>query len=83
MDENTRAMHAQLLLDNPVFIEALDEVNKSINRELDKVKPDDIKSMQGLVMQRQSVNKIIQHIYTSAKSGQVVAYNAAQKRKFF
>lgn len=83
MTPQEREMHSKLLLDNPVFRELMEEVNKGINRELDIIKPDDIKSMQGIVMMRQAVNKIAQYITVSATDNQVGQFNAKQKKRFF
>ena len=76
-------MYAKELLSNPFFKEVLFEVNKDINREMDNVKPDDLKAMQGLVLLRQSMTKIITHISVSAESEKVTAFNAKPKRNLF
>jgi len=83
MDENIRADHATQLLDNPIFQEALEQVNKAINVEMDKVSPTDKETALALIHLRQAANRIIQHIINVASSPKVTEFNAKQKRKFF
>lgn len=84
MTPEQRKIHGQAILDNPVFMEALDEINKGINRDMDHVKPDDIKTMQGLIMTRQAVNKVINYIMNEANNSdnKVKEFNARPKRFF-
>ena len=83
MTPQEREMHSKLLLENPVFIELMAEVNKGINRELDTVKPDDLKSMQGIVMTRQALNRIVEYITVNSSDNKVDQFNARQKKRFF
>lgn len=83
MTPQEREMHSKLLMENPVFLELMDEVNKGINREFDTVKPDDTLTMQGLVMMRQAVNKIVQYLAINATDNTVDNFNARQKKRFF
>jgi uncharacterized protein (DUF1810 family) len=82
--DNARAHQAQQLLDNPIFLEALEQVNQGINREMDTIKPDDIKSMQSLIMMRQAANKIFQHIHLIAQDNdaKVKVFNARPRNRF-
>jgi len=78
-----RAHQAQLLLDNQIFQEALEEVNKSINREMDNIKLNDKDSSYQLIQLRQAANKIVTYIHTVATSDKVEEFNALKKRSFF
>ncbi len=83
MDEQIRAKYANDLLDNPVFLEAMEQIQVGINRELEdpKIKPDD--SFR-LALLRQACAKVITHITSVANSPKVTEFNARQKqRKFF
>ncbi len=83
MDDKMRAHQAKLLLDNPVFLEALEQVQMGINREMDTVKPNDVEAMKWLVLSRQAANRIINHITEAAKDDKIGEYNARLKRKRF
>ena len=83
MDDQLRAAQAQQLLDNAIFQEALTQVNDSINREMDTIKPDDIKGMQSLVLMRQAANRIVQHVHLVATGAKVSEFNARPKRRLF
>ena len=82
MTPEQRTIHGQALLDNPVFQEANEKVNKDINRELDRVKPNDVETMKGLVMMRQGVNKYAAYIISEATNSdnKVKEFNARPKR---
>lgn len=75
--------HAKQLLDNPVFINTLESINKDIGLEMDMVKPDNLKQMQALVLLRQASTKIITHVVLAAESGKITEFNAKTKRKLF
>ena len=75
--------HAKQLLANPVFISLLENVNVEVNREMDSVKRDDLKTMQALVLLRQASTKIITYIVSAAEAGKVAEFNAKPKRKLF
>ena len=47
------------------------------------VKPDDLKTMQALVLLRQASTKIITHVVSAAESGKITEFNAKTKRKLF
>ena len=83
LEQKEFEFHAKQLLSNPVFLTLLDEVNKGINREMDIVKPDDLKGMQALVLLRQASTKIISYIVSAAETSKVTDFNAKQKRKLF
>ena len=83
LEQKEFEFQAKALLNNPVFIGLLDEVNKGINRDMDSVKPDDLKGMQALVLLRQASTKIITYIATEAESGKITEFNAKPKRKLF
>ena len=76
-------LNAKNLLNNPVFLGLLEEVNKGIGREMDLVKPDDLKGMQSLVLLRQASTKIVTYIATSAESSKVTDFNAKPKSSLF
>lgn len=82
MDDQMRAHQAQLLLDNQVFQECCEEINKSLNREMDKVKNDKELAL-SLIRDRQSINKVINYIYSACESNKVTEFNARKKRKLF
>ena len=75
--------HAKQLLSNPVLIGILESINKDIGREMDTVKPDDLKAMQALVLLRQASTKIITHVVSASESGKITEFNAKPKRKLF
>lgn len=75
-------LQAKQLLSNPVFLRLLEEVNKSINRDMDTVKPDDLKGMQALVLLRQATTKIVTYIATEAESSKITEFNAKPKKMF-
>jgi len=82
-EQKEREFNAKALLDNPIFMELLEEVNKGINRDMDMVKPDDVKGMQALVLLRQASTKIVTFIVSAAESGKITEFNAKPKRKLF
>lgn len=75
--------NAKNLLANPVFISLLENVNKEVGREMDRVKLDDAKAIQALVSLRQASTKIITYIVTAAESGKITDFNAKGKKKLF
>ena len=81
MTPEQRQASGQQLLDNQTFNDCIIEVNKSINRELDTIKPNDLKAMQGIVIMRQAANKIYNYIVSEAhnKDNEVKAFNARKK----
>lgn len=79
MNDEIRAVHAKALLENPIFIEALERINQSINREMDKIKNDE-KHALSLVKDRQAVNKVIQYVVSVAENHKVTEFN--QKKRF-
>jgi len=83
LDNKMRAHQAQLLLDNQIFQEALEEVNKSINREMDSIKLNDKDSAYQLIQLRQAANKIVNYINTVATCDKVPEFNARKKRSLF
>lgn len=82
-EQKESEMYAKQLLDNPVFVKLLDEINKGINRDMDIVKRDDLAGMQALVLLRQASTKIITYIVTEAESGKITEFNAKPKRGLF
>lgn len=79
MDEKIRAAHAQALLDNPVFTEALEQVQIGINRDLEQVtEPEDAFR---LALLRQASANIITYIVASAESPKISDFNALQKQR--
>ena len=82
-EQQEKEYNAKQLLANPIFMELLEEINKGINRDMDTVKPDDLKGMQALVLLRQATTKIITYIVTEAESGKITEFNARPKRKLF
>lgn len=83
LEQKEYEFHAKQLLSNPVFIGILESINKDIGREMDMVKPDDLKTMQALVLLRQASTKIITHVALAAESGKITEFNAKTKRKLF
>lgn len=83
LEQKEREYNAKQLLANPIFMELLEEINKGVNRDMDMVKPDDLKGMQALVLLRQASTKIITYIVTEAESGKITEFNAKTKRKLF
>jgi len=75
LEEKEFEFNAKQLLSNPVFLILLDEVNKGINRDMDIVKPDDLKGMQALVLLRQASTKIISYIALAAETSKVTEFN--------
>jgi len=82
-EQQEKEYNAKQLLSNPMFLELLDEVNKGINREMDSVKPDDVKAMQALVLLRQASTKIVSYVVSAAESGKITEFNAKRKSKLF
>jgi hypothetical protein len=80
MNEEIRAEHARELLDNPIFKESLEQVNLGINREMDDLEIGDKDGAYDLVQLRQAVNRVIQHIITTANTGKVTAFNAKKAK---
>ena len=83
MESDELAMHGQLLLDNPVFQMALEEVRNGIGREMDNAGLDDVKTHQALVLMRQAANRVVQHVIGCAQSGKIEQFNAKRRKGRF
>ena len=83
MSEQIKAAQAQQLLDNDVFKEALEQVTRGINKEMDSVKPGDTEKAMYYVTMRQAANRIIQHIISVAEDPKITEFNAKRKRRLF